>query len=239
MGAALDKAHDAARKAIAKIDDVTTDKVIAHIQWVTRNNPATAPEQIIRSLGREYTLTVATIGVGTGAIAAAPAVGTAGAIGYAAFDIGTFTAASALYALSVAEIHGVRLAEPERRRMLVMAVLAGNSGVVTLEKAAGRTGAHWGKSVVAKIPAAQLRQINKVLGKNFVTKYGTKQGILVLGKVVPAGIGAAIGGAGNAAFARLTIRAARQAFGPAPARLPAHLRREEASGAAADDFNAA
>ncbi len=34
---------------------------------------------------------------------------------------------------------------------------------------------------------ATLRQINSVLGKNFVTKYGTKQGIIVLGRVAPFG----------------------------------------------------
>ena len=224
MGRAIDKGRAAALKALEKIDGVTTDTVVKHIEWTMRRKPDATPEEVIRFLGREYTATVTTIGASTGAIAAAPGVGTAGALGYAAFDIGTFTTASALYALSVAEIHGVRLADPERRRMLVMAVLAGNSGVAVMEKAAGRTGAYWGKSVVAKIPMSQIRQVNKVLGANFVTKYGTKQGILVLGKVVPAGFGAAIGGTGNAVFARITIRAARGAFGQPPTLMPPHLR---------------
>lgn len=223
MGKAVEKARASARAAIEKIDDISTERVVGHIQWVNRSDPQATPERTLRRLGREYTATVATIGAGTGAIAAAPGIGTGGAIGYAAFDIGSFTAASALYALSVAEVHNVRLAEPERRRMLVMAVLAGQSGVTAVEQVAQRTGAHWGKAVVAKIPRSQLKQINKVLGKHFVTKYGTKQGVLVLGKVLPAGFGAVIGGAGNAGFARLTIRAAQGAFGPAPAELPPHL----------------
>ena len=214
---------DSARAAISKIDAVTTDTADAHIAWVLSRHPGATPEQLIRLLGREYTATTALIGASTGAIAAAPGVGTGGAIGYAAFDIGSFTTASALYAISVAEVHGVRLLDPERRRMLVMAVLAGNSGVGIVEKAAGRTGGHWGKFCVGAIPASQLRSINKVLGTNFVTKYGTKQGILVLGKAVPAGFGALIGGAGNATFAGLTIKAAHQAFGPAPQMLPSYL----------------
>lgn len=49
-------------------------------------------------------------------------------IGYAAFDIGTFTTLSTIYALSVAEVHGVRITDPDRRRMLVMAVLASQAG---------------------------------------------------------------------------------------------------------------
>lgn len=55
------------------------------------------------------------------------------------------------------------------------------------------------------------------MGKNFVTKYGAKQGILVLGKVVPFGVGAAaIGITGNAAMSRMVIRTTRSAFGPLP-----------------------
>ncbi|MFI7517479.1 hypothetical protein ACIBVK_28680 [Micromonospora echinofusca] len=39
------------------------------------------------------------------------------------------------------------------------------------------------------------------LGRNFITKYGAKQGILVLGQAAPFGIGAVIGGGANAALA--------------------------------------
>lgn len=49
---------------------------------------------------------------------------------------------------------------------------------------------------------------------NFVTKYGTKQGVLVLGKVLPFGFGAAIGMTGNAAMSRMVVRTTRSAFGP-------------------------
>jgi hypothetical protein len=58
--------------------------------------------------------------------------------------------------------------------------------------------------------------VNKVLGRWFVTKYGTKQGIFVIGRLAPFGIGAGIGGAGNALFGRTVISGARPAFGPAP-----------------------
>jgi hypothetical protein len=67
-----------------------------------------------------------------------------------------------------------------------------------------------------------LKQINSFVGKNFITKYGTKQGIIVLGRVAPfgigigigIGIGAVIGGGANATVAALAVRAARRAFGP-------------------------
>lgn len=51
---------------------------------------------------------------------------------------------------------------------------------------------------------------------NFVTKYRTKRGAIVLGRMAPYGIGAGIGAAANAAFARAMIRATDQAFGALP-----------------------
>ena len=97
-----------------------------------------------------------------------------------------------------------------------MGIVLGGTGTSTITKVAGRTGQHWARQFVAKVPVETLRQINKVLGRNFVVKYGTKQGIIVLGRVAPFGIGAVIGGGANAALATLAVRAARRAFGPAP-----------------------
>jgi len=127
---------------------------------------------------------------------------------------------STLYVLSVAEVHGVPLDEIERRRTLVLGILLGESGSKSIGKVAERTGQHWARQFVSAVPTATLKQINKVLGRNFVTKYGTKQGIIVLGRAVPFGIGALIGGAANATVATLAVRAARRAFGPAPESWP-------------------
>jgi hypothetical protein len=65
-------------------------------------------------------------------------------------------------------------------------------------------------------PEATPAEVVRTLGRNFITKYGTKQGIIVLGRIAPFGIGAVIGGGANATVAALAVRAARRAFGPAP-----------------------
>jgi hypothetical protein len=105
----------------------------------------------------------------------------------------------------------------------VMGIMLGSSGASTIPKVAERTGQHWAREIVAKVPASTLKQINNVLGRNFITKYGTKQGIIVLGQVMPFGIGAAIGGGANALLGWSAIRAARRAFGEAPATWPEGL----------------
>jgi hypothetical protein len=78
--------------------------------------------------------------------------------------------------LAVAEVHGLRIDDLERRRTLVPTILLGNSGASFVEKAAGRTGKHWGRLLTEAIPLSTVTKVNKVLGRWFVTKYGTKQG---------------------------------------------------------------
>jgi hypothetical protein len=67
-------------------------------------------------------------------------------------------------------------------------VLLGEAGAGVVAKIAGRTGPHWARQIIEGIPMSNIHAINGVLGKNFVTKYGTKQGILVLGRELPSAL---------------------------------------------------
>lgn len=211
---------DQARKALT----VALDKGIAvqqptverYIARAKQRKPTATPSEVVASLERQYLAAVITLGGASGAAAAAPAVGTGVGLMVNITEVGAFIEASALFSLAVSEIHGVEIHDLERRRTLLMAVLMGNSGSQVVEKMAGKTGTYWAKSFVKAVPMAQIDAVNKVLGPRFVTKYGTKQGTLVLGRDLPFGFGAAIGVAGNAALGRMTVAGARRAFGPAP-----------------------
>lgn len=191
-----------------------------NIARARQRNPEATPAEVIRNLERMYVSALAGTGAAVGGAAAAPGVGTGVALALSAGEVLSSLQLSALFALSVAEVHGVRMDEVERRRTIVMGIMLGGSGSATITKVAERTGQHWGRQVVAKVPIETLRQINKVLGKHFITKYGTKQGIIVLGRAAPFGIGAVIGGGANAALATLAVRASRRAFGPPPPSWP-------------------
>ena len=212
LNSGLDKAVQVSRPVLLK-----------HIEQTRRSRPRATPEEIVNALGRRFTATVAGTGAAAGASAAAPGVSTPLSLALAAGDATAYTGIAALYVFALAEIHGIPIQDLERRRTLLLGVMLGDAGASTVQKMAAKTGPHWAKVVVKKVPAESLRQINRVLGQNFVTKYGTKQGVLVLGKQVPFGIGAAIGGVGNATFAQFTIRSAKRAFGPPPETWPVHL----------------
>lgn len=226
-------------KVLDKAVQVGRPAILAHVSAMVRRDPDTTPEKLIRSLGRQFTSAVAASGGAAGGVAAAPAVGLPAGLALGVADAGAFTTAAATYVLAVAEVYGIPTEDVVRRRTLLLGILIGDSASSTITSVAGRTGGHWGKKVVQSVPVATLRNINRVLGHNFVTKYGTKQGILVLGKSVPFGIGAVIGAGGNAGFAQFTIRSTRRSFGPPPADLPASLRPGDdipPSAASADDL---
>ncbi len=48
-----------------------------------------------------------------------------------------------------------------------------------------------------KFPAKVLQAINKKVGKTILTKYGTKRGGIAIGKLIPFGVGALVGGGFN------------------------------------------
>jgi len=128
-------------------------------------------------------------------------------------DLASFTEASVLYVLSLAEVHGLHPEDIERRRALVLAVLVGDSAAGAVQATAGRTGPHLARKIVKIIPMDVIDGMNKVLGRHFITKYGSKQGVLVLGKQLPLGLGALIGGGGNHLVGRSIVAAAHGILG--------------------------
>src|SRR5262245_61239206 len=66
-----------------------------------------SPEATIHELERIYVGAVTTIGAVAGASAAFPGVGTGASVATAAFEIGAFAEATALFGLAVAEVHGL------------------------------------------------------------------------------------------------------------------------------------
>ncbi|GBF17771.1 hypothetical protein Br6_05178 [Rhodococcus sp. Br-6] len=93
-----------------------------------------------------------------------------------------------------------------------MTILAGGGGSAFFGKAAARTWPYLGKLLTNAVPASTIRSANRVLGRNFVTRYGTRQGILVLCKSAPFGIGAAVGAGGNILLAQTIVKATRKAI---------------------------
>jgi hypothetical protein len=205
-------------RGVEKAISMQQGPIGGYVARLRRSQPNATPAQIIAMLEKQYLTTVTGAGAAVGGIAAAPAVGTATALALSGAETVLFFEATALFALAVAEVHGVRISDIERRRTLLLAVVLGDNGAMLVEKMAGRTGQHWGDLLPEAIPLSSITAINKTLGRWFLRRYGRKQGMLAIGRLAPLGIGAAIGAAGNHAFGRTVVTTSRRVFGPAPVR---------------------
>lgn len=209
LGSMLDKALAVQRPA-----------VVAHVARVRRRMPDVPDEFVIRELERQYLITVGALGAAAGGVAAVPILGSSASFALSVAEIGAFVDSTVLFTLAVAEIHGVAVDDLDRRRALVLAVLLGDTGTAIVEKAAGRAGGSWGAIVAESMPKDKLGAVNRLLGRKLLTRFGTRQGALVLGRALPFGIGAAIGGSGNTALGYAAVKAARRAFGTGGADSP-------------------
>ena len=186
-----------------------------------RSNPHLSDAQLLKKLDKTFTTSVVTTGAATGALAAAPGVGTAVALIAATGDTSWFLTAATGYVIGAAALRGVKVESYEHERALVLLVVAGGGGSTLFTKAAGRTGPHLGKIVANAVPMETIKGINKVLGRHFVTRTAGTRGIIKLGSTAPFGVGFAIGGGGNLIMAKGIIKTTKKMFD------------------AADEFNAA
>ncbi|ANS27008.1 hypothetical protein ACVH9Z_32710 [Rhodococcus opacus] len=202
--------------------------VARYVEWVRRSHPGESPAQIIERMEKMFLLAVTGSGSAVGATAAVPGVGTIASIAAVGAESAFFLEAAALLTLAVASVHGVSAVDHQQRRALVLSVALGESGMEIVQKATGVTAKNWASAITSRIPGPTMKGMNNTLVRKFITKYAARRSALVLGKLVPAGIGAAIGGAGNRAIGKGVVKNAREAFGPAPARWPDELRAIEA-----------
>lgn len=213
---------------VERMLDLALDKALAvqrpavqsYLGRVRRKHPEMSPAEVVRQLERRYLAAVVGIGGASGAAAAVPGTGTAASLASGAAEITAFVSATALYVLALAELHGVPVSDPEVRRALVVSVLIGEAGIAALEGGEALADKHWAHVLARATPRDKITLINGYLARRFVRRLGTRQGVLVLGRALPLGVGAAIGAGGNAALARGAIATARKAFGPPPPGFP-------------------
>ncbi len=212
--------EDALDAALDKALHVQRPVVVAYLDRVRARRRDAGPADVIRLLERRYLAAVTAVGAASGGAAAVPGAGTGASLASAALEISAFTEATALFALAMAEVHDLRIDDPQVRRALVLAVLLGDTGVEVAEIAAADAGSRWAQVVARRAPEETIRRVNHALSRHFMTRFGSKQGALALGRALPLGIGAGIGAAGNVALGRGAISAARRMFGPPPKSLP-------------------
>lgn len=190
------------------------DRAVEH-RWDAAKRRASElegpPAERVQALTRRFAREVAAVGAVTGGTSAVPGVGTVASMGTTVADLGWFTARAGDLILSIAATYGHTDARVEERRMWLLAVLAfgrsADKNVSMLTKEAG-----FGSLAGQAIPSEVMRRINRSIARRLIARYGTSRGAVALGRALPFGFGAAIGGGGNYVLIRAISRQAERFF---------------------------
>jgi hypothetical protein len=214
-------------QGIDRVLTVQRPVVLAHLRSIRQRNPNASPEQVIRILERRYLTAVTTGGALVGASAVIPAVGVGASLALSGVETAAFLETSALFAQSVTEVHGIVVDDPDRARALVMTLVLGTAGSDLVKQLAGQAAgvgpgktAFWGELVTKNLPRATVGRIADQVKTTFLRRFAVTQGTSAIGRAIPFGIGAVVGGAGNNLLGRQIINGARTAFPPPPPTFP-------------------
>lgn len=222
--------HPFAIRGLDRVLTIQRPLVLAHIRSIRLRNPDATPADIIRMLEQRYLAAVTAGGATVGATAVVPGIGTGVTLTLSGVETLGFVESTTLFAQSVAEVHGIPVENPDRARALVMTLMLGKEGVDLLSQLAGQVAgrgvarsAYWGEVVTKSLPRAAVGPIVDRLKTMFLKHFAAAGGASFIGKALPFGIGAVIGGAGNNILGRRVLVTSRRAFGAAPDVLPPEL----------------
>ncbi|MFS0854494.1 hypothetical protein [Microbacterium sp. 179-I 3D4 NHS] len=222
--------HPFVVRGLDRVLSIQRPLVLAHIRSIRLRNPQASPAEIIRILERRYLAAVTSGGAAVGATAVVPGIGTGVTLALSGVETLGFVESTALFAQSVAEVHGIAIANPDRARALVMTLMLGKEGVDLVSQLAGQLAgrggsrsAYWGELVTKSLPRAAVGPLADRLKGVFIKQFATRGGASFIGKALPFGVGAAIGGAGNHLLGRRVLTTSHRAFGAPPFTLPPEL----------------
>ena len=201
--------------------------VVHSIKRLRKKHPEETPEQIARRLEKLFLRDVTVGGGAVGASAFVPGIGTAASFGLSFLAVGGYLERTAIFCQSMAELHGVHVENPEKARTMTMALMLGEDGNQLMSqimsqgaKASGIT-SKWG--LMMGKGNQRGFSVSKTIQKMFIKRFIARQSGAMLGRALPFGIGAVVGGGANLALGKKVIGSVHEAFGEAPALFPDSL----------------
>lgn len=175
--------HPLTVRGIDRVMSVQRPLVVAHIRSIRLRNPRATPDEIVRMLEIRYLAAVTTGGAAVGATAVVPGIGTGVTLALSGVETIGFMESTALFAQSVAEVHGIAIENPDRARALVMTLMLGKEGVDLVsqlaQQATGRGGtrsSYWGELVTKSLPRAAVGPLVDRLKSAFIRQFAGRGG---------------------------------------------------------------
>ena len=197
-------------KAIA----IPASRIEERVARMRRDRPGADAAELVEMAASRFRRDAGLSSGAVGASAAIPAISTGAAAALTVGQSAAFIASAVTYVLTVAEIQGVHVVDTERRRALVLSALLGKEGSEAVQGQLGLSSMFWAAQLLMQMPLPSVKSINAHLIKRVAKRSAAKGGALALGRLLPFGIGAAIGWKGGRALANQVIEGAQAALGP-------------------------
>lgn len=222
------KPKPALTKSLETVLRVQRPMVVSMVKKMREKHPNETPAEIAKRLEDQYLRDVTVGGGAVGASAFVPGIGTVTSVGLSTLAVGGYLERTAIYAQSMAELYGLHDLHPENARALVMGIMLGDDGAVLMNTLLSQSGKASGMSnkwalMMGKQSAGKMFSVERTIRNMFVKRFLTRQSGALLGRALPFGIGAVVGGGANRALGKQVIKSAHQAFGDAPAIFPDSL----------------
>lgn len=207
--------------AVDKAIAIPASRITERVARMRRDRPGADTAELVMLAADRFRNEAGLSSGAVGASAALPSIGTASAAALTVGQTAVFIGSAVTYVLTVAELQGLRVVEPEKRRTLVLSALLGREGSEAVQGQLGLASLFWAAQALAQMPIPTAKNINAQLAKRLAKRAAAKGGAIALGRLLPLGIGAAIGYSGGRALANQVIEGAQAALGPASPFAPA------------------
>lgn len=204
--------------------------VLAHLRGIRRRHLDASPAELVRILERRYIAAVTTGGAAVGMTGVVPGIGTGVSLALSGAETAGFLEATALFAQSVSEVHGIVVDDPQRARALVLTMMLGSEGSDLVRNLAGQVAGkgkdrnrYWGEIITMGLPQLVVGPLTDRLKSAFLRRFAVIGGSGLIGRALPFGVGAVVGGTGNHMLGRKVVQGSRFAFGAAPQTMPTSL----------------
>lgn len=205
----------------------------AYVRRLSAKHSEWSRDDLLDAIDKRFVSLLTASGAAIGGTASVPGVGTIAAIALTAGEAAAFAEAAAFLGLAYAAAYRADVVDPSARRTLIYGIILGETGNTIITKFLGQQGAQWSGLVTGRVPSFVTRSVNDKVSRWLVRHLTIRLGTRWAGRLVPFGIGAVIGGIGNATIGKRLVAAARDIFDEAAPVLDARPRSQIDPGSAA------
>ncbi|MDI9588993.1 MAG: hypothetical protein QM234_08605 [Acidobacteriota bacterium] len=199
---------------------IPDEAIDAKVNKLRIQYPDASPADLERIVTKQFRKLAANTSGATGAVAAVPGLGTAAALGVSSAQLIGFVSEAGYYVLTLAHIHGIPMHDMDKRRLLVLTSLMGEQGTQIATSQFGFSTITALKGYATDVQRQTIQKINRTLAKQVSKNVSKKGASAILGRLMPYGIGAALGWVIGRSMAGNVIEGVQHALGKAPERFP-------------------